>query len=167
MTNTVREPDMSAATPERDDGPGLAASILRSSKITLATTHSSGIRDRASARRNIEDVAAGRHAARSSYGGAPGGTVSLAKSLLSGLLQLSKSFSFGVTELAGGSHSQNSRHYAGVASDIGRINGSIVSKSHKDFRRFMQASKRLGAQEVLGPGDAGHDTHVHLGWPRP
>lgn len=146
---------------------GLAARILSHGGIKLADAHVSGIDDRATARRNIEDTAAGGAARRSAYGTAPGGTVALDTRLLNGLLALASEFTFTVSELAGGSHNSNSRHYAGVAADIGVINGHRVSASHPDVALFRQRCRDLGATEVLGPGQPGHATHIHAAWPRP
>src|SRR5262245_26176592 len=50
--------------------PALAAQILRSAQITLATVHSSGVNDQATAQQNIADTAAGQRARRSDYDGA-------------------------------------------------------------------------------------------------
>lgn len=122
--------------------------------------------DGADARSNMRDTAASKSAKRSDYGNAPGGTVNLDTRLLSGLLELAKSYSFRVTSLAGGSHSSNSRHYAGIAVDIDEINGVHVSSSNPHYRAFMQQCRTLGAEEVLGPGNKDHDTHVHCAWPR-
>jgi hypothetical protein len=144
----------------------LAAQVRDSKRITLATTHVSGEVDQASARQNILDTAAGKPARRSAYGTAPGGTVELDARLLKGLLTLARSYTFSVTEIAGGSHTRNLRHYAGIAVDVGTINGQAVSKTHPTFREFMSAARKLGATEVLGPGDRGHDHHVHVAWPR-
>jgi hypothetical protein len=148
-------------------GSGLAARILSHGGIKLADAHVSGVDDRATARRNIEDTAAGGAAHRSAYGTAPGGTVALDTRLLSGLLALAAEFTFTVSELAGGSHNSNSRHYAGVAADISVINGHRVSASHPDVADFQQRCRNLGATEVLGPGRRGHATHIHAAWPRP
>jgi hypothetical protein len=83
------------------------------------------------------------------------------------MLDLANTYTFGVSEVAGGSHSPNSRHYVGVAFDVNVINGQGVNVNNADFRNFMQRCRELGATEVLGPGDAGHDTHVHCAWQRP
>ncbi|MFE4331834.1 hypothetical protein ACFRQM_21130 [Streptomyces sp. NPDC056831] len=33
-------------------------------------------------------------------------------------------------------------------------------------KQLMTVCKKLGAQEVLGPGNAGHSRHVRCGWSR-
>jgi hypothetical protein len=145
----------------------LANSILSSPNIKLATAHVSGISDDATARQNIVDTAAGQPARRSSYNTAPGGTVRLDPSMLGGLLSLAEVYSFHVSELCGGEHSRTSRHYRGVAADINVIDGRPVSASHPEQNAFRARCHDLGATEVLGPGDAGHSTHIHSGWPAP
>ncbi len=145
----------------------LGQQIRDSRRISLATTHSSGVRDNANARQNIVDTANGGRARRSSYGTAPGGSVWLDVRMLRGLLTLSNSWTFHVSEIAGGSHTAGSRHYAGVAADISVIGGRPVNSSNPYYRAFMARARALGATEVLGPGDAGHSTHVHIAWPRP
>lgn len=156
--------EATAAAPTRAQ---LAERILASPSITLATGHISGVTDLANARQNIEDTAAGLDARRSSYGTAPGGTVVLDRRLLAALLDLAATYTFSVVELCGGSHNANSRHYAGVAVDVGKINGRTVGAGHPDVRAFMQRCRALGATEVLGPGNAHHDHHVHAAWPWP
>src|SRR4051812_7506232 len=96
----------------------LARRIKDSGRIVLLDEHVSGAADRATARQNITDTAQGRPASRSSYGNAPGGRVELDDAMLEGLLKVSESYSVRVTELAGGSHSERSRHYAGLAFDV-------------------------------------------------
>jgi hypothetical protein len=147
----------------------LATLILEDPAISLATTHVSGTVDQATARLNMEQTSRGEQAVRSSYGGAPGGTVQLQASMLAGLSALSQTHGYrmSISEVAGGSHSANSRHYVGVAFDVNSINGTAVSSTHPQLRQFMQHCRDLGATEVLGPGSAGHATHVHAAWPRP
>ena len=145
----------------------LAGGILRNTKITLATSHTSGVTDSATARQNIDDTAKARDASRSSYGAGPGGSVKLDIRLLTGILKLAEAYSFSISELAGGSHSRGSRHYNGVTMDVNVINGRHVGKSHPDVANFMQQCRKLGATQVLGPGSPGHDTHVHCAWPIP
>ncbi len=145
----------------------LAQRILAQPAISLASAHPSGADDQATARDNVSDTAAGRPAKRSTHGTAPGGTTPLDVRLLSGLLALADRFSFSVTELAGGSHNSNSRHYAGLAVDVNAINGRPIRIDHPDAAAFKAMCRDLGATEVLGPGDRGHATHVHAAWPRP
>ena len=136
-------------------------------KIVLARAHASGNQDNATAFDNIKDTAEGRAAHRSSYGNAPGGVVNLDPRMLRGMLDLAESFSFSVSEFCGGSHNTNSRHYAGCTADINTINGQHVGAGNPSAASFQQHCRELGATEVLGPGDAGHSTHIHAGWPRP
>lgn len=144
----------------------LATGILNNPRITLAAIHVSRVNDNATARQNIIDTSNGLPAARSNYGNAPGGAVQLDTRLLEGILRLAERFSFAISEIAGGSHSRTSRHYAGIAMDVNVINGQRVSARHPDVRGFMRACRDLGATEVLGPGDPDHDTHIHCAWPR-
>lgn len=135
-------------------------------RIDLLPVQVSGRNDGADARSNVADTAVGRQAKRSSYGNAPGGRVSLAFPLLEGLKTFSEEYTFRITALAGGSHSSRSRHYLGVSFDIDTLNGQRLSKDHPDFPAFMALAREMGATEVLGPGHAGHDTHIHVSWPR-
>ena len=143
----------------------LAAEILRSHRISLATFHVSGVVDHANARQNIVDTAHGKAARRSCYGGAPCGSVFLNVAMLRGMLALRNSYTFRVSEIAGGAHSPGSRHYAGKAFDVDILDGQAVSASNPHVHGFMQHCHLLGATEVLGPGDPGHATHLHCGWP--
>lgn len=148
----------------------LAARVQRTAAISLARGHESGNQDDATAEDNIMDAANGRAANRSSYtqGGnrGPGGTTALDQEMLEGMLALAADYRFTVSEIAGGVHSPNSRHYAGVAFDVNTLDGQAINNGHPSFRQFMQRGRDLGATEVLGPGDPGHATHVHLAWPR-
>ncbi|MCC7539447.1 MAG: carboxypeptidase [Deltaproteobacteria bacterium] len=143
-----------------------ARAILRSSRITLQTRHLSGVRDLATARQNVEDTARGRRARRSAYDNAPGGTVLLSDRMLRGLLALAEDYTFRVTEIAGGSHSERSAHYGGSAVDIDVIDARVVSATHPGHRAFMARARALGAVEILGPGHGGHANHIHLAWRR-
>jgi hypothetical protein len=145
----------------------VANGVLTSPNITLATTHVSGNVDNANARQNIVDTAAGTDATRSSYGIAPGGKVKLDLQMMVSLLKLADTYSFSVSELAGGEHSKGSRHYNGVTFDVNVINGRHVDSTHPDFKKFMADCRALGASQVIGPGSPGHATHVHCAWPNP
>jgi zinc D-Ala-D-Ala carboxypeptidase len=146
----------------------LAQRILNHGNIALwphSPTNSSSS-DGADARSNVRDTANGLAARRSDYGNAPGGSVYLDTRLLNGLLRLANDYSFRINSIAGGSHSANSRHYAGISVDIGEINDLPVNSSNPHYRAFMQQCRNLGATEVLGPGDTDHSTHIHCAWPR-
>lgn len=135
-------------------------------RLELLPIQVSGRNDGADARSNIVDTALGRPAKRSSYENAPGGRVPLSFALLEGLEVLSREHDFRLTSLAGGSHSARSRHYLGVSFDLDRLDGLPVNKDHPGYRDFMAQVRALGATEVLGPGDRGHDRHLHVSWPR-
>jgi zinc D-Ala-D-Ala carboxypeptidase len=137
----------------------LANQVLHSPRITLATVHVSGVVDRANAHQNIVDTANGQAATRSHYQNAPGGTVALSAAMLQGMLHRSARFPFRVSEIAGGSHAVNSRHYRGVAFDADIINGHRVTSQGNDERAFMAGCRADGATEVLFEG-----THVHCAW---
>jgi len=149
------------------DRVSLAIWIRDSPRVILATVHSSGVVDSATARQNIVDTANGGLARRSSYQCAPGGSTYLRVSLLSSMKTIASSWAYNVSEIAGGAHSCGSRHYEGVAMDVNYINGSHVSSSHPSQWAFRDKCRALGATEVLGPGDSGHSTHIHCAWPRP
>ncbi|HEX6290634.1 MAG TPA: hypothetical protein VFZ66_15700 [Herpetosiphonaceae bacterium] len=68
---------------------------------------------------------------------------------------------YSVSAIAGGSHSTYSHHYNGDAFDVPEIAGTPVSYSDPHHNAFMQFCRNYGAQEVLGPGNAGHSNHVH------
>jgi hypothetical protein len=141
----------------------LAAQILANPRITLATVHVDprGAGDGADARSNIVDTSHGLPAKRSHYGNAPGGTVNLSPVMLQSMLNHAGSFTFSVSEIAGGSHSPTSRHYAGVAFDTNVINGRSIRRQgqSRDVNAFMNGCRADGATEVLFEG-----TNVHCAW---
>ncbi|WP_234442283.1 hypothetical protein [Streptomyces sp. NRRL S-1448] len=145
----------------------LAQQILRTNGITLATTHVSRPHPASSARQNIVDTAHGKGALTSPWGDRPNRRVALDTRMLGGLLKLRTQYGYriAVSEIVGGDHSTRSKHYAGLAFDITHINGRHVG-SGAPHRALMAACRKLGAREVLGPGNAGHSTHVHCGWSR-
>lgn len=152
----------------RTSSEGLAQALLSNPKAQFANYHVSGRRDRATALDNIQQTAAGLPAARSSYGTAPGGTVRLSPQMLYAMKAMTdQGYSFHVTAIAGSSHSSRSRHYLGVAFDINKVNGVPVRSGSPYWREFIRKCEAMGATETLGPGDRGHSTHIHVGWPRP
>jgi muramidase (phage lysozyme) len=154
--------DDSDTAPATGQPERLAERILDHRRITLETQHDSGVQDDATARQNIADTAAGRPARRSNYGTAPGGSVRLDARVLEAMLELAKQFSFRVTEIAGASHTtSNSRHYDGLAFDVGTINGDrTVNGSDPDIQEFLRRAKALGAEDAIFEGG----NHVHVEW---
>jgi zinc D-Ala-D-Ala carboxypeptidase len=144
----------------------LAFRILTSPRISISSAHISKVEDSANARANLVQALTLRRANQSCYENAPCGTAEINLELMRAMLDLAQTYSFHVNELAGGSHSKNSRHYAGVAMDIDSINGEPVSSKNQHVSGFMKRCAALGATEVLGPGSKGHNGHVHAAWPR-
>lgn len=147
---------------------GAFTNIQSNADITLATAHTSGIEDNATAADNVQSIVEGALPEASDYGNAPGGEVDPSDTTLDAIGALSRppyGYSFAISEFTGGSHSRRSRHYRGVAIDVNRINGVGVSARNPDYREFMDACRELGATEVLGPGTRDHDTHIHAAWP--
>jgi hypothetical protein len=131
----------------------IAATIRGNANVTLQTVHVSGVRDNAHTLQNIVDTANGGQAARSNYGGAPGGRVSLDARMLRALQQLGSEGRLRVSEIAGGSHSSGSRHYAGRAFDIDQYGGRSTST-------LVNRCRQLGASLAQF-----ETTHVHCEWP--
>ena len=60
-------------------------------------------------------------------------------------------------------HSPNSYHYYGEAIDVQDWRDDVIDGVHwKDRTANLRNIFRGSGAEVLGPGDKGHDTHVHL-----
>lgn len=143
----------------------LASLVNRNPNITFASSHVSGVSDDANAQQNITDAAAGNDVSRSNYQNAPGGTTSLNQDTLTAMNDLGKDYQYNVSEIAGGSHSVGSQHYGGNAFDVNTINGSGVSSTNADVAGFKQGLNDNGSTLTLGPGNAGHSTHLHGQWP--
>ncbi|MET8295864.1 peptidoglycan-binding protein [Streptomyces sp. NPDC001591] len=162
----------SPGTPVRGDRTALAQQIMNRHGITPLNAHSDpkgGPHLDSTALSNIRDTADGKSALTSSYGDAHGKRVELDERMLRGVLQLKANhgFSINITEVVGGDHSQNSRHYKGVAFDTSVINGEHVElkgRGRELAERLESACYFLGATEVLGPGYPEHDRHVHCAW---
>ncbi|MEI6602051.1 MAG: leucine-rich repeat protein [Clostridia bacterium] len=135
----------------------LADQILKNKKIALSKIHPSGVVDSAFAQQNICDTRLGYTAKRSHYGTAPGGSVFLQEKLLYAMIQLSKKYSFRISEIAGASHSSGSKHYRGAAFDIDRINGSSAAHSAL-ANKFIQLAKSFG----MGTIKESHCIHLSL-----
>jgi len=130
----------------------LAKSILTTANIQLQSVHASGVSDSANARQNVIDTSNGLAAKRSSYGGAPGGTIALNSRMLQALLTIGQKQRIRVSEISGGAHSgPSSQHYRGTAIDI---DSSAVS-----FASIVSQCKSLGAGYA-----AVESTHAHCDW---
>ena len=140
----------------------LAQQIAKNGNIQLAPNNVSGKDPQSSPKQNITDTAAGNKAKTSTYGDAGGEPVQLSDAMLSGMLAVGGKLKIYITEIAGGDHSESSRHYRGYAFDVGQVNGKGISAANA--QPVKDACRAAGASEILGPGDAGHDTHVHCAW---
>ena len=136
---------MSPEALERSD---LAYRILTNPRILLETRHPSGVKDDAFAYDNIFDTYMGLAAARSAYQNAPGGSVVLDTDMLKAILLLSEKYTFTITEIAGASHSKLSKHYEGIAFDIGTINGRYAPYSGY-ARAYTADARQYGATFTL------------------
>ncbi|MEV3990710.1 peptidoglycan-binding protein [Streptomyces sp. NPDC049837] len=153
-------------TPGNGDRASIAQQIVANKAFSFATTHVGGKHVQSSARNNIVDTANGLGAMTSPWGHVPNRRVPLDTRMLSGLLKLNTQYGFriGVSEFVGGEHSAGSRHYRGLAVDINYINGIHVGNKGSQHKAVEAACSKLGADQILGPGDPGHDTHVHCAW---
>lgn len=167
-TESTKSKSKSKPKPSYSSSSAMARRILKHPKIILLRRQVSGRNDGASAYDNIRSTANGHAAKRSSYKNAPGGYVRLNRRMLATMLYLAdkRGYRYRVTSIAGGSHSRNSRHYSGVAFDVDKINGVKVGYGRPYHRAFRNICRSRGATEVLGPGNRGHSTHIHMGWPR-
>ena len=94
--------------------------------------------------------------------------------MLTGLYDLGGRFTnLIVTSMVTGVHSANSNHYLGRAVDFGTVNGQFISDDVPGDandtptpveQHLMDQCRALGADEVVGPGQPGHDNHVHCAW---
>lgn len=144
----------------------VARDIAADGSIVLETTHESGVRDSATARQNILDLAAGRAARRSAYQNAPGGSTSVDIRLLRALRLMGVRGGVTVSEIAGGSHARGSTHYAGRGLDISWVNGRHVGPGTA-YGLAIDACRANGAARIFHPGYdpyGGHSNHVHCEW---
>lgn len=138
----------------------LANTLLNNSKVVTTcydnTSHGP--------KKNLQDAAAQQPSQTNTRG-----KTYLHQAMLNGLVKVAVIVnSYCISEIAGGEHSDNSRHYVGLGFDIAQINGSTANASNPASARVMEECRKAGATEVLGPikPDSGHATHVHCGWPR-
>lgn len=146
-----------------DTRKSVAREIVRDGGIVLAQVHPSGVRDLATARRNLADSSAGLAARRSSYENAPGGRVLLDLRVLRALRRIGQLAGVSVSEVAGGSHAPRSDHYGGRALDVNKVNGHPVRRG-SGYMLVVRACRAAGASQVFHPGYdpyGGHSNHVH------
>jgi hypothetical protein len=143
----------------------LARQIQGDNGISLLDSHVGGQNHpESTARQNIADTADGGAASTSPWSDVGVTKVNLSTALLQGMVDIGQQHDYRVTTIAGGDHSSTSFHYAGTAFDVDQIDGEAVGAGNPKVDQLMAACTDLGAVEVLGPGDAGHDTHVHCAW---
>ncbi|XP_071479998.1 uncharacterized protein [Diadema antillarum] len=128
-------------------------------KVTLRTSHLSGVSDGADPYNNIRDTILGCKATRSSYscaqGSAPGGTVCLSQSVLNYILGLANDgHSMVVNSLVGACHGKNSLHYQGLAVDL-------TPSYSASYSTFMNWCQDMGSEQMTGPGYPSSSSHVH------
>lgn len=156
----------------------LADKILKGGRITFANSHVSGIIDKAMAQDNINDTSLGKNAKRSNYRRAPGGEIEIVSELLYIMYQLSKDYTFNVSEISGADHSNNSRHYFGKAFDVSEINGldigqgigrsavanpNVSDQLIKDFRsKALSYGALLVWNKFTDPVKKEHHNHFHV-----
>lgn len=142
-----------------------AQELLADDGVSLLNSHVSGNQDPAStARQNVQDAAEGKAARTSPWSDLGVTEVSLSANMLAGAVRIGATFDYRVTSIAGGDHSSTSYHYQGTTFDVDVIDGQAVGAGNDKVDDFMRMCSELGAVEVLGPGDPGHDTHLHCAW---
>jgi hypothetical protein len=144
----------------------LARIVRANTRITLDTRHVSGVVDAATARANVDELAAGQLARRSSYGTAPGGATAVDIRLMRALRRMGEVGRVTVTEIAGGSHASGSLHYSGRALDVREVNGTAIRRG-VSYGWVVDACRAFGASRVFHPGYdpyGGHQNHVHCDW---
>jgi hypothetical protein len=147
----------------------IATTVLRSTRITLATVHESGVSDNATAQDDVQALA-GRHwAPRSAYQNAPGGSTPVDIRLMRALRALGGAARVQVSEIAGGSHAPGSAHYQGEAIDITVVNGVSIAAGG-NYTLVASVCRSYGASVVYDPAYdpyGGHGNHVHCQWGTP
>ncbi len=141
--------------------------ISSDGRITLLNSHVGGQPDPSStAYANIAYASVGYPAYTSWFGHAAGAAVYLDQNMLLAMVKLAvwHGYTFRVTAIAGGEHSANSAHYRGRAFDVDVISGTEVNAANPFVPDFKRICAAYGATQVLGPGDAGHGTHLHCAW---
>jgi hypothetical protein len=154
----------------------LAEKIVKGGRVTFADSHVSGVIDKAMAQDNINDTKSGKNAKRSKYENAPGGEVEVVSEILYILYELSQSYTFNVSEIAGASHNPKSKHYFGKAFDINELNGKDIGQGvgakavcyipDELILEFENKALSYGATKVLNKRtrkkQKDHHNHFHI-----
>lgn len=144
----------------------VARDILADRGITLAVVHLSAGSDGATAKQNIVDIANGRAARTSCYGGAPCRSTYLDLRMLRAIRDMGRRGTITVSEFAGGSHASSSGHYSGRAVDITWVNGRHVGWG-VSYYMAVERCRAYGATQVMHPSSdpwGGHSRHIHCAW---
>eukprot|EP01096_Ripella_sp_DP13-Kostka_P015651 TRINITY_DN7415_c0_g1_i2.p1 TRINITY_DN7415_c0_g1~~TRINITY_DN7415_c0_g1_i2.p1 ORF type:complete len:379 (+),score=114.12 TRINITY_DN7415_c0_g1_i2:125-1138(+) len=155
----------------------LAQAILDSPSIILATVHvdqsstarNSDYYSESTAKPVVQATANGEQARTSCYKNAPCRAVDLSLSMMRGMLAVADVYKISVSEITGGSHSVNSKHYNGWAFDVNYINDVHVAPSGSGLSLAVAVTALCtlnGATWVGNPvvDPAGHSTHIHCQW---
>jgi hypothetical protein len=141
----------------------LASQILNNNRITLLGDSAD---PRSSARQNIIDTSNGQPAYTSTRGEGRGAQTPLDARMLAAILAMAQISPIQVNYIAGGNHSDTSKHYRGKGFDI-----QADPKNPGLNKALQDACRAAGATEILGPPGTGyktaedHNTHIHCGWP--
>lgn len=162
----------------------IAQLLLEEGRVTFEKGHSSGGIDEANAFDNIKDLAAGNKAKLSDYDNVESfrkrnkhsGETEVSSTLLYVIYKLSKKYTMKISEITGGSHSPDSKHYFGLAVDINYINGQKIGQGKGSaamsfipddlILEFEKEAKKHGAYIVLNKfnraEERDHHNHFHL-----
>lgn len=144
----------------------IARDILHDEGVTLSHFHVSAGSDGATPLQNIVDVANGRLAHTSCYGGTPCRTTTLDRRMLGAVREIGRRGTLTVSEFAGGRHAGGSAHYSGRAVDINWVNGRHVGWS-SGYGMAVDICRKYGADTIYAPAMdpwGGHSRHVHCAW---
>jgi predicted chitinase len=168
--NSMDQIGVNEGTPGDCTGAKAWADALKHPEIHFNSFHPSGVKDNANAKAEAVAASKGRRAERSAYEGAPGGVTCLEKGMAQFLIALADEIG-GVTvnEIAGGSHSFKSSHYAGHAVDIGKVEGKRMDSSNPHLKKTVELCKRFGANWACTADKSftkcsSHKTWTHCQW---
>ncbi|SMB77939.1 peptidoglycan-binding domain-containing protein [Deinococcus hopiensis] len=145
----------------------LASQILSNGRITLGTSSDT---TGGNPKQNMVDTSNGLPVKRGCATNANCGlTTTLKRSMLEGMLKVANTGTIYITSIAGGKHSANSDHYAGLAFDIGIWNGTSLSSPNSAHTAARNACIAAGSDpsqtfDAYHDPTGGHKNHVHCAW---